>query len=285
MNIAAAVILFNPEGAVAERIGSYAREVDRIYILDNTEENTRSKASVNELLQLPQVRYFHDGDNKGLSLRLNQAAALAREQGCDWLLTMDQDSFFPQGSFAAYLDCLRGYQDSDSTAMVGVAFGHEAAWSAHCAAEEVEQLITSGSLLNLSVFEKTGPFDEALFIDRVDQEYCLRARLQHYRIVRFNNIYLHHNLGVQAAGRSLKSLKRTARTLHSPVRLYYMLRNYLYLKDKYQKQDPASIAFMRKELLLRVKNNLLYGKNKGALLHYLYRGFRDYQAGRMGKIN
>lgn len=284
MNIAAVVILFNPEGAVAKRILSYAQEVDRLFVMDNTEENFRSKDAVKEVLPLPHVLYFHDGENKGLSFRLNQAANLAKEQGCQWLLTMDQDSFFPEGSFAAYLNCLQDHQGTESTAMLGVAFGQEAAWSPHCASEEVEQLITSGSVLNLAVFAKTGPFDEALFIDRVDQEYCLRARLLHYKIIQFNNIFLHHNLGVKTSGLSLKSLKRTSRTLHTPVRLYYMLRNYLYLKDKYKVQDPASIAFMKKELLLRIKNNFIYGSRRLELLQYLYRGFSDYRAGRMGKI-
>lgn len=284
MKIAAAVILFNPEGDAAQRILSYAQEVDRLYILDNTEQNTWSKDAVKDVLQLSHVLYIHDGENKGLSLRLNHAAAMAKEQGCQWLLTMDQDSFFPEGSFTAYLNCLKHHNGNESTAMFGVAFGHEGVWSPQCAAEEVEQLITSGSVLNLPVFEKTGPFDEALFIDRVDQEYCLRARLLHYKLVRFSNIYLHHNLGVKASGLSLKSFKRTTRTLHSPVRLYYMLRNYLYLKDKYNEQDPGSIAFMKKELLLRLKNNFIYGNKKIELLKYLYRGFTDYKAGRMGKL-
>lgn len=284
MNVAAAVILFHPQGAAAQRILTYAQEVDRLYILDNTEQSTRSMDALKEVLQLPHVLYIHDGENKGLSVRLNHAAILAKEQGCHWLLTMDQDSFFPESSFTAYLNCLKLYPEAETTAMFGVAFGHEGVWSPQCLAEEVDQLITSGSVLNLPVFEKTGPFDEALFIDRVDQEYCLRARLLHYKVVRFNNIYLHHNLGVKTSGLSLKSFKRTSRTLHSPVRLYYMLRNYLYLKDKYKVQDPASITFMKKELLLRIKNNLIYGNRRMELLQYLYRGFSDYKAGRMGRI-
>jgi rhamnosyltransferase len=284
MNIAATVILFNPEGALAKRILSYAHEVDKLYIMDNTEENTQSKNTVKELLHLPHVQYFHDGENKGLSFRLNHAATLAKEQSCQWLLTMDQDSFFPEGSFAAYLNCLKDYNSRESTAMFGVAFGQEAIWSRHCAAEDVEQLITSGSILNLLIFEKTGPFDEALFIDRVDQEYCLRARLLHYKIIRFNNIFLQHNLGVTTTGRSFKSLKRTPRSLHSPVRLYYMFRNYLYLKDKYGQQDPTSIAFMKKELLLRIKNNLIYGKRRVELIRFLYKALSDYKSRMMGKL-
>lgn len=284
MRIAAAVILFQPDKAVAKNLLSYAQQVERLYILDNTELNVHTKEFIEEVLKLPHVQYMHDSENKGLSYRLNQAANSAKAEGFEWLLTMDQDSIFPEGSFADYLHCIDSYGEKEATAMFGVQFGQEAKWNNHCIAEDVEQLITSGSVLNLSVFEKTGPFDEALFIDRVDQEYCLRARLLHHKIVRFNNIYLQHNLGVTRSGISLKSFKRTPRILHSPVRLYYMLRNYLYLKDKYSSQDPASIAFMKHELLLRIKNNLIYGKDLLKLLQYLYRGYTDYKAGRMGKL-
>lgn len=282
LKIAGVVILYNPDPGLTERIDTYLRHLDRLYVLDNSEPAVPFLALSYQ--DNKKVFCLQDNENKGLSVRLNTAASMAQEEDYEWLLTMDQDSFFPANSFATYLQCVEAYSAKETTAMFGILFGQQEPQGKDCTAEEVEQLITSGSIINLKLFQKTGPFDEALFIDRVDQEYCLRARLLHYKIVRFNNIYLHHNLGVKASGLSLKSFKRTPRTLHSPVRLYYMLRNYLYLKDKYNEQDPGSIAFMKKELLLRLKNNFIYGNKKIELLKYLYRGFTDYKAGRMGKL-
>lgn len=282
LKIAGVVILYNPDSGLTERIDTYLQYLDKLYILDNSEPGVPFLAPA--YLNNKKVHCVQDNENKGISVRLNTAASMAQQEGYEWLLTMDQDSFFPEDSFPSYLQCVEGYGAKDATAMFGVLFGQQELQSKECTAEEVEQLITSGSIVNLKLFHKTAPFDEALFIDRVDQEYCLRARLMQYRIVRFNNIYLQHNLGITTSGISFKNLKSTPRALHSPVRLYYMFRNYLYLKNKYAQRDPASIAFMKKELLLRIKNNLIYGKQRVELLKYLYKALSDYRNGRMGKI-
>lgn len=282
LKIAGVVILYNPDPGLTERIDTYLRHLDRLYILDNSEPGDPILAL--SYHNNKKVNCVQDNENKGISVRLNNAASMALEEGYEWLLTMDQDSYFSKDIFPAYLQCAEDYSAKDTTAMFGILFGQQEPQSKDCTSEEVEQLITSGSIINLKLFLKTGPFDEALFIDRVDQEYCLRARLMQYKFVRFNNIFLQHNLGVATSGISFKSLKRTPRALHSPVRLYYMFRNYLYLKNKYAQQDPASIAFMKKELLLRIKNNLIYGKRRLEVLEYLYKALSDYRNGRMGKI-
>ena len=36
--------------------------------------------------------------------------------------------------------------------------------------------MTSGNLLNLKIAEKIGDFEEKLFIDEVDHDYCYRIR-------------------------------------------------------------------------------------------------------------
>lgn len=282
LHIAGVVILYYPDAQVLTRIETYLNRLDILYIIDNSEKKT---AYISSLLRHHKVVYLHDNENKGISIRLNQAANLALQKGYNWLLTMDQDSYFSTNSVSQYFDCIENNEDKAHTAMFGVQFLNESPESNTCSSIEVLRLITSGSMLNLNLFTLIGAFDEALFIDKVDDEYCLRAHLNHYKIIQFRNIHLHHHLGTITYRRSLKSLNKTPRVLHHPLRIYYMVRNYFYLRSKYNNLFKEYFKETKQELLNRIKNNFLYGKSKLQLLKYLYKGYADYLTGKMGKIN
>ncbi len=66
--------------------------------------------------------------------------------------------------------------------------------------------------------------------------------------------------------------------------MYYIFRNYLYLRSKYKNKFEDSFFEMKKELRIRIKNNFLYGKNKFMLLKYLAKAYKDYKSGKMGKL-
>jgi rhamnosyltransferase len=280
LDVAGVVILYFPDDNLTHRLNSYLNDVKHLYVIDNTDlvnENYR-------LFQHEKITYLSDGENKGISIRLNQAADLAIKAGFNWLLTMDQDSYFPENALSNYFDCMERYPHKNETAMFGVQSLTENIAVESCQPEEVNHLITSGSILNLSLFKSIGLFDEALFIDRVDHEYCLRARARNFKIVRFNNIFMHHKLGTIKWGRSLKNFRLTPRVVHSPVRMYYIVRNYFYLSEKYKGQFQNELEEMMKENWLRSKNNFLYGSKRFKLLRYLVKAYLDYKKGKMGKI-
>jgi rhamnosyltransferase len=177
------------------------------------------------------------------------------------------------------------FPDQDQVAMFGIAYGNSRTSSGQCQPADIPQLITSGSLLNLNVFKQIGQFDETLFIDGVDTDYCLKSRMAGFRLICFNNIVLDHRIGLVSQYRSLKSGAMTSRSLHSPIRLYYMTRNYLYLRKKYKKVFPNDIREHRKDVLVRIKNNLLYGKHRGAALHYIVKGILAYFRGDRNKLS
>jgi len=281
MKTATAVILFYPEENIVENILSYSVFTEKVYIIDNT-ENPSAVLQL-KLKSITNAVYFHDGINEGIALRLNQAARYAIADGFDWLLTMDQDSAFSEINITRYFDCINSFENKSNTAMFGIQYINEHDAKNICIAEEVNHLITSGSVLNLELFTKTNGFDEALFIDEVDLEYCIQATLNGYKIIRFPNIFLKHHLGKINYHRSLKNLAVTPRMLHSPIRLYYMLRNHLYLSEKYKNSFPEEIQISRKGIKNRIKNNLLYGKEKIRSMQYLLQAYTDFKKGKMGK--
>lgn len=285
MTCAAVVILYEPSEEVVANILSYAPFVSRLYIVDNTEKNSRSFFNSERLSKIKHIHYIDDGENKGIAFRINEVARIALEEGFKWLLTMDQDSAFETGDVPRYFECINAYANCEKTAMFGVETEGALDKETICESAEVTHLITSGSMLNLELFQTVGGFDEHLFIDKVDHDYCLQALTHQFKIVRFNSIHLRHHLGKLVYGRSLKNFQLTPRVIHSPLRMYYIFRNYLYLKKKYQHQFPENFREMREELVVRSKNNFLYGTTKVKLLKYLLKAYSDFKKNKMGKIS
>ncbi|WP_018614940.1 glycosyltransferase [Segetibacter koreensis] len=136
------VILYNPDSGTVENILSYLPHVQKLYVVDNS-KNTSLVS--NELSALKTVNYLHDGKNEGIAKRLNQASRLATEDGCEWLLTMDQDSYFSQENISAYTTCLEKLPNKEQTAMTGVEYIAKRNKGNVCMIKETKSLITSGN--------------------------------------------------------------------------------------------------------------------------------------------
>jgi rhamnosyltransferase len=282
MKIAATVILYYPDESVIKNILSYSNSIGKLYVVDNSE--TSSKQIKENVQRFNSAVYIHDGENKGIAARLNQVANFAVSDGFDWLLTMDQDSFFENELFTNYLNCIDEFENKGNVSMFGVNHTEQLSYSDICTSINVNHLITSGSALNLGLIEIIGNFDEKLFIDEVDFEYCLRSVAKGYDVIQFTHIFLSHNLGATFQHRSFKTCKLTPRVLHSPVRMYYMTRNFLYVQSQYRKRFSGELN-QRKEILFnRVKNNVLYNKERFQVMKNIVKGFRDYRKVRMGKL-
>lgn len=274
------VILFNPQESVNRNISSYLSFVDKLLVIDNSEPS--AKVNLGELEE--KVVLIAESVNKGIAIRLNEAAKYAFSEGASWLLTMDQDSFFDESNLRVYQDYFQQYKGKDNVAIFGVEFEQP---PGEVGNETVDayNIITSGSLVNLNIYKNIGDFDEALFIDEVDIEYCIRANLNGYKTLRFKNVYLHHSLGTVLQYRSLKSFKKTSRVLHSPLRIYYMVRNHLYVNKKYKSKLPRLFLLQRKkDIRNRIKNNFLYGGNRITLIKYLVLALVHYKIGKMGRL-
>jgi rhamnosyltransferase len=281
LKIAGVVVLYYPDKEVPRRIESYLSQLARLYVIDNTEVPSDFSGFFNQ----SKINYIHDGKNKGIAERLNQAVELSFAEGFEWLLTMDQDSIFTFENITNYLNCVSKFALPENVGIIGVEFENKTKTGSSCESIETDQLITSGSIVNLSACNEVGKFDEALFIDEVDLEFCYRLITRDFKVVKFKNISLNHQLGHIYYGRSLKSLKKTPRTLHSPARVYYMVRNYLYVKKKYSGKFIESDKTRRKALLNRLKNNLLYSKDRIAVMGYIIKGVLDFYSNKMGRLN
>ena len=101
---------------------------------------------------------------------------------------------------------------------------------------------------------------EKLFIDYVDFEYCLRLRLNGFKIIQLNNITLYQELGNMVTKRIL--FWKVGISNHSPQRIYYRVRNRLFVSSKYFLHFPIWSIMQMAYLWIEFGKIVLFEDNK-----------------------
>ena len=248
----------------------------RVIIVDNhsTEIATlRQVAATSDKIHL-----IENDDNTGIAHALNQIFLHARQEGCEWVLTLDQDSVLQPNILVEY-ECYTSQAD------IGIVcpriedrnMGRQYARSDH-GTEYIEQCITAGNLVRIEAWDKVGGFCEELFIDGVDFDFCLRIRQGGYRILRTNNVFLTQEVG-HGRAIALPFHHQISILNHSPLRLYYMVRNYLYIGRKYHQLWFWSVDLSKLFLIV-----ILFEHNRRQKLRYMLLGVRHFMTHTMGKL-
>ncbi len=84
--------------------------------------------------------------------------------------------------------------------------------------------ISSGTAVKSELFYKIGLFDERLFIDYVDTEWCLRCMSKNVKIAIQPSLQMEHTIGDKIINLILIKIP-----VHSPKRRYYRIRNSILL--------------------------------------------------------
>lgn len=275
MKIAGVVTLYHPDKQVIENIKSYIGQLDFLWALDNTESpDSEIKKMVSKL---PRIEYVSFGDNKGISYALNYALYKA-EGKYDFLLTMDQDSAFYESMMEKYVRLIEE-NESNNPQKVGVySVDYDPEFNKRKdPVSRIHVAITSGSVIPVENSLKIGGFDENLFIDEVDTEFCYRMEKNGYEIIEFPFIILKHSIGNRTFhkifGKNFKSLN------HNAMRKYYIVRNKIYVGEKY----PEVRGKYLKTIIKLAAKVILVENNKLEKLKYMFYGGIDGFAHKMGK--
>jgi rhamnosyltransferase len=271
-------LYFPDETDVIKNIESYIEYLSVLFIIDNTGKKAGNVTKKFENYQ--KVIYISNSQNEGIPVSLNKAAAMAYQRNCRWLLTMDQDSFFEEEAGKRYFTSFeKDFYNKEDIGIVSPAHFNEMVKDKQDYYSDLLSVLTSGNLVQLSIWKQVKGFDERLFIDEVDHEYCYRLKMAGYRIVQFNTIFLQHQLGKKNTGGYLGVISRRTRTIHSPERIYFMVRNYLYVKRKYKRAFPDEFRQRNKAVLTAVKNNLFFSGKFWSNFKSILRGYKDFQTG------
>ena len=275
MKISAVVVWYNPTDNEKNNIDSYLKYIDKLYILDNSDNR-------NEVKNSKKIKYIFNGDNLGIAKALNIGANLAIEDGFEWLITMDQDTSFQNDD----INKIKEYIEKSNMKNIGIVSPwHKTKLHIEKPKEKIDyplDVMTSGNFLNLDIYKKIGKFKEEYFIDGVDIEYCLRLKKNGYRVLRLNEIEMIHNLG------NIKYKKFLGKELlclnHNYLRVYYRVRNYNYIRKEYREIAPefCDILVKMKALIWCI---IFYEKDKLRKLRSVYYAYKDYKNNVYGKYN
>lgn len=275
--IAAAVIVYNRFENLQENIESYVTQVDKLYVIDNSDN--QSVLSSEYFDDNPSVAYIANIGNPGVANALNIAAARAIYDGYKFLLTFDDDSRAPIDLVERMQEFLKKHIENEF-GLVSVAHSKHADNSTY---KIVDFTMTSGSLIDLSIYHKVGFFNEGFFIDGVDTEYCLRLADHGFKSVEISNLFLNHNLG-QERDRMLLGY-HISYISHSSTRYYYMIRNTIFIAKSFFLKQPVIVFRLLFIAFKEIIKSTFFETERRKRFGFLIKALIDGVLGNYGKLN
>lgn len=293
MTCCAIIVTFHPGTEIAENIAALRDQVDEIIMIDN-EASEGSRVLLEELVRQHAVRVIYNQDNLGIAAALNTGIKLAKAKGHEWIVTFDQDSKVTLGMISAMLKVFETYPEKKKVASLSPRYCHkktgEIYGNSHNlpdgeATSYAETLVvmTSGNIIHSNIFDIVGYFNEALFIDHVDNEFCLRCSVHGYKILEVKDAILMHSIGNPTQHKFL--WKTPSSSNHSALRRYYIARNSIYIYRKYMFTYPVWVLKNAYVLLKVVVVLALFETDKRQKLAAIMRGIVHALTGKMGKYN
>ncbi|SMG16200.1 glycosyltransferase family 2 protein [Agreia pratensis] len=217
MRIVAGIVTYEPDLArLTEAMTAVRPQVEALLVLDNASSNSDGIAEI-----AASADFQRNSKNRGVSAALNQIMRWAENVGADAVLLLDQDSVPAYGMVAALSEHLVGtvgeavprYIDRNLTKEIGP--------PGDPTVRDVPHWITSGSLVSVAAWREAGGFDEDLFIDYVDFDFCGRLADAGRTVRVVPHALLMHEVGQSMMRGGIRVWN------HSAFRMFYIARDML----------------------------------------------------------
>lgn len=269
-NLYGVVILYNPNRDIIRNIKTYLPYLKKLYVMDNSK--IINKECINEICALSnKVEYKFFNCNMGIAYPINIVIKNLKDN--DWLLTMDQDSYFHENSFQEYIKVISELGDN----VYGISpkiiykdikidniYGDEL--------KKISKCIQSGAIFSVKIGKLVNGFNENFFIDAVDTEYCYKCDRKGYVLYQNKKGILIHKLGDCIDNFRTKLLPFKLRQ-HNALRRYYIVRNNLYLKDYYSNKKIRILAY----LIIGGIKIILFDDNVINKIKMMIKAYKDYK--------
>jgi rhamnosyltransferase len=285
--VLAVVVTYHPDEGLVARLEAIRRQVCALVVVDNGSTNL---AEVEAAARIADARLIANGANLGVAAALNAGARILLDEGYDWLATFDQDSAVPPGAIAALLALHAAVPEPERAAILAMSrrdrvtgrdyhrrgdiLEEAPAW------RRVRTTITSGALVSRRALQRVGLFDEGLFIDGVDHDFCLRCRTAGLMVIEARDVAMDHAIGAISKKRFLG--REGVLTNHSPDRRYYITRNTLALSARHFPTDPAWALREAAHLAVWNASAVLFEEQRAAKLAAIAQGAWHFATRRSG---
>lgn len=285
--ILAGIVLYNPKiERLLLEMESIMSQVDRICLCDNGSVNI---ALIEEKIRMSEkVILIKNRINLGIGVASNQICSYADRNGFDWILLLDHDTICPSNLVDTYTkyvgDPLIGMMCPNVVDKEIVYNKYNSTCKEET--EYVKRCIQSATFINVSAWKKCNGFNEWMFIDFVDFDFCKRIELNGYRILKCNTVTVDHQLGKRVTTKfakfymdlykitGIRTFKYfTYKNEFSKERVYYCTRNNIvYIKlfgENLNRKEEW------KEFFVRILKRILRSKKRFMIIRETIRGARD----------
>lgn len=282
-NIAAVIITYNTRNEFSKNVLSLKKHVGEVIVVDNG-SNKETLSMLRGLKE--EITLIELNENKGIAYALNRGIEYAVNNDFQWVLTLDHDSTVSDSMISNMLSVYNSIDESEKEKIVMLTPKHVEEKQMDVVSKSQENKweyvlteITSGALTKAD-FYKNQLYDEKLFIDLVDHDYCLRINSMGYKIIRVNSAILIHNLG-ESIQKKILGITITP-TNHSALRRYYMSRNRKYIWNKYRGTFKEWVIKDKIRSLNEIVKIIAFEDEKLNKLKMIKLGLNDYKDKKWG---
>lgn len=269
--IYAGIVTYNPEiNRLKENVDAISSQVEQVVLFDNGSKNIEQLKILIETYK--NVSLIESKKNKGIAAALNSLMRWGYNRKYRWMLSLDQDSVCQDD----YVEKMSKYLliEKNLGIVAPVIMDRNVGVIGHNPTKKIQHVntcITSGAFSNITAWKKIGGYDEKMFIDSVDFEFCYRMRKHKYGVIQVRDVQLLHEIGASEKRRFF--FWNVIVNGHSAFRKFYIAQNNVY----YPLKHHMWLHFLRGnvrnlELIVIV---LLYEKDKKDKLLAILRGWKS----------
>ncbi len=269
MKLVGIIVVYEPDvKALLNNILVLIEDVDKLLIYKNSAIELES---IHLKKYIDKIVYLGDGKNIGIAGALNEGVNWAKNNLFTHILTLDQDSSFQKNHLVKFKIIIEQF-DLESVGIFCPNIDNRGSLLINTddLFVKVPDSITSGSIFPLKTFEKCGLFEEGLFIDAVDYEFCYRIyESKGLLTVIFPKIILTHEVGYPT-----KIKFGLITDNYSAFRIYYIIKNHIIIWRRYPHlfQSNYKRTLVKTHIIYRFVKILIGEKNKINKIKSIYLG-------------
>jgi rhamnosyltransferase len=280
---------FRPDTGLVRTIGIVVSSVARVIVVDDGSGSGYD--DIWDSLRAAGADVVQQEVNAGIAVALNRGIRSLLDDGCDAVVTFDQDSEPAPDLISRLVDELGRASAADAAPVAFIVPETFAGVSqVHVARDGMmlaRHVIQSGMLVPRTTFERVGLLRDDLFIDLVDTEFELRCARAGMSAFAAPGTALGHQLGRSyvrtLAGRPVRipGLPDTV-AVSTPFRYYYRVRNRRVINREYFRSYPWWVTRDSIRELVHYVNVLMIARPRRSLSRLYLSGWRDGRRGRRG---
>ncbi|MEJ2622161.1 MAG: glycosyltransferase family 2 protein [Candidatus Thiodiazotropha sp.] len=292
--IVAVTVTYNIDLSFEDSLQSYLPQVAVVVIVDNSTERDAQKRIRSIAQGQPErIVLIQNGENLGLAKAQNLGIEYALGMDADWVLLMDDDSSAGPHMVEQLAQAGHAYTNDSDAAIIVPKYLEQSVkreakfvtapegayhwpkfaiegFSGRPILHNLFIAISSGSLINVHLFDEIGLIRESFDIDYLDVDFCLRAISSGFRIIAVRDAELYHNLGEQTEHKFL-GYKFLAWN-HSAKRRFSIYRNRTRIWREYLFCFPGFVFFDVLAAMMDLFRIVMFEQQKSVKLGSVLKG-------------